>query len=134
MSGVVSGWTTCDINTSVHELPCFYALQETDNWTTFAMNVPTDHCRTAILCLLEVDHFRRSRVDNDRCTAILVGSTMLLSVCMPHSGRDEVDYIEALVSLRVTLTERKREGGFCIGGDLNLELKLDVDDDEHRGP
>ena len=53
----------------------------------------------------EVNHFRRSWVDNERCTAILVGSTMLLSVYVPHSGRDEVDYIEALESVRATLAE-----------------------------
>ena len=63
------------------------------------MNVPgyivcgTDHGRTAILCPREVSHFRRSFVANEKCTAILVGTTMLLSVYMPHSGYDEVDYI-----------------------------------------
>ena len=40
----------------LHDYPCFYDLQESDNWTTSAMNVPgyfgygTDHSRTAILC------------------------------------------------------------------------------------
>ena len=60
---------------------------------------------------------------------------MLLSVYMPHSGYDEVDYIEALESVRAALTEGKRTGAvdFFIGGDLNLELKLDIADDEHRG-
>ena len=70
----------------------------------------TDHGRTAILCPREVNHFRRSWVDNDRCSAILVGSKKLLSVYMPHSGGDEVDYIEALESVRDTLMEGKRMG------------------------
>ena len=35
---------------------------------------------------------------------------MLLSVYMPHSGRDEVDFIEALESVRATLMEGKRMG------------------------
>ena len=102
--------------TFCHELPCFYALQETDHWTISAMNVPgyvvygTDHGRTAMLCPREVNHFRRSWVDNERCTAILVGSTMLFSVFMPRSGRDEVEYIEALELVRATLTEGKRMG------------------------
>ena len=102
------------------------------------MNVPgyivygTDHGRTAILCPREVDHFCRSRVDSERCTAI-VGTTMLLSFYMPHSRYDEVDYIETLESVRAILTEGKREGAvdFFIGGDLNIELKLDITDDEH---
>ena len=35
---------------------------------------------------------------------------MLLSVYMPHIGRDEVDYIEALELVRATLMEGKRMG------------------------
>ena len=60
---------------------------------------------------------------------------MLLSVNVPHSGYDEVDYIEALASVRAVLTEGKREGAvdFFIGGDLNIERKLDIADDEQRG-
>ena len=83
----------------------------------------------------EVNHFRRSWVDNERCTAILVGTTVLLSVYMAHSGYDEADSIEALESVRAAVTEGKRKGAVdsFIGGDLNLELKLDIADDEHRG-
>ena len=57
------------------------------------------------------------------------------SVYVPHSGRDEVDYIEALESVRATLMDGKRMGrGFFIGGDLNIELKLSLADDGPRGP
>ena len=61
---------------------------------------------------------------------------MLLSFYMPHSGRDEVDYIEALEAVRATLVEGKRMGAvdFFIGGDLNIELKLCLADDGHRSP
>ena len=38
----------------------------------------------------------------------MVGSTMWLSVYMPHSCRDEGDYIEALDTVRATLTEGKK--------------------------
>ena len=103
------------------------------------MNVPgyivygADHGRTAILCPREVNHFRRSWVDNKRCTAILVGTMMLLSVYMPHSGHGEVDYIEALESVRATLMKGKKMGplDFFIVGDC--KLKLGLTDDEHRG-
>ena len=46
---------------------------------------------------------------------------MLLSVRMPHSGRDEEDYIEAVA--RTTLTEGKKAGAgdFFIGCDFGLE-------------
>ena len=69
----------------LHDLHCFYALQETDRWTTSAMNVPQffvygrDHGRTAILCPREFNHFRLSWVDQERSSAILVGSSMFLS-------------------------------------------------------
>ena len=57
---------------------------------------------------------------------------MLLSVYMPHSGRDEEDHIEALESVRATLTEGKRAGAFdfFFGGDI--ELRLDSTDNEHQ--
>ena len=100
----------------LNDFPCLHALQETDNWTTSAMNVPgffnvsdSDYGRTAILRPREVNHFRRSWADRERCTAIMVGSTMLLSV-MRHSGRDRLDYIEALETVRVTLTEGRKAG------------------------
>ena len=85
-----------------------------------------DHGRKAILCPREVNHFRRSLADHERCTAIVVGSTLLLSVYMPQRGRDEEDYIEALETVRATLIEGKRAGAvdFFIG-DLNIELRLD---------
>ena len=60
---------------------------------------------------------------------------MLLSVHMPHSGRDEEDYIEALETVRATLTEEKRAFAveFFIGGDLNIERRLDnTGGDLHR--
>ena len=69
-----------------------------------------DHGRTAISCLREVNHFRRSWIDNERCTAVMVGSTMLLSVNLPHSGRDEEDCIEALETVRTTLTKGEESG------------------------
>ena len=50
---------------------------------------------------------------------------MLLSVYMPHSGRDEEDDIGALGTVRATLTEGRQAGAiaFFIGGDINIELR-----------
>ena len=124
----------------LHDYPSVYALQETDNWTTSAMNVPSyivygnDHGKTVILCPREVNHFRRSWVDRDRCTAIMVETMMLLSVFLPHSGRDEEDYIEAFDTVRATLMEEKKQGAidFFTGRDLNIEFTLDnVNEDLH---
>ena len=116
----------------LHDYSCFYALQEIGSPV---MNVPgyivygNDHGRTAILCPREVNHFRRSWVDHERCTAIMVGSKMKRSVNMPHSGRDEEDFIEALETVRATLTEGRKAGAtdffFFFGGDLNIEFRLD---------
>ena len=53
----------------------------------------------------EVNHFPRSCVDHERCTTILVGSSILLSCQLPHSGRDEEDQVEALGAARNVMTE-----------------------------
>ena len=97
------------------------------------MNVPgyivygNDHGKTAISCPREVGHFRRSWVDHERCTASIVGSTMLLSVFMTLSGRDEEDHIKALVTVRDTLTEagRREPKISLLAGNLNIEFRLD---------
>ena len=98
VTGVVDGWTIYDTDTVfLHDFPCFYALRETDNWTISAMNVPgffaygCDHGGRAILRHRRLSHFRRSWVDHERCTAISVAPSMLLSVYMPHSGHGEED-------------------------------------------
>ena len=89
-TGVVSGWTKNDTDLFWHDFQSFHALQETDNWTTSAMNVPRnisygcDHGTTAILCprqIIFADHGLMMR-----CTAILVGPSMLLSVSVPEDG------------------------------------------------
>ena len=60
---------------------------------------------------------------------------MLLSVFMPHSGRDEEDYIEALETVRAPLTEGKKAGAvdFFISGDLNTKLGLDNANEDLHG-
>ena len=74
--------------------------------------------------------------DHEKCTAIMVGSSMLLSVSMPHSGRDEADYIEALETVRATLTEGREAGAidFFIGGEINIELRLGNAGEDLHGP
>ena len=109
----------------MHDFPCFYALQETDNRTTSAIPfLDTLHKVVTteehpILRPREVDHFRR-----ERCTA--VGSAVVLSVYLPHSGHDEEDYIEALETVRATLTDGKKAGAvdFSVGGNIDIELML----------
>ena len=93
----------------------------------------TNHGHRVILCPREVhqfrrswvNDFRRSLVDNFRCAppSFLMGSMMLLSVNLPHRGRNDVDFIEALEGVRATFVEGKRMGAveFFIGGDLNIE-------------
>ena len=102
----------------------------TDNWTTYAMNVVTlcmavfvgeqrfcAHGRFTISVVLGLT-MRDAQ-------PFVVGSTMLLSVCMPHSGRDEEDYIEALETVRATLTEWKKAGAAdFIGSDQTVEMIL----------
>ena len=91
--------------------------------------------KTAILCPRQVSQFRRSWISHERFTAILVGSTMILSVYMPHSGRDEEEYIATLEAVRDIMGEGKNMGAveFFIGGDINIELKLEPDHEDLQG-
>ena len=100
----------------LHDFPCFYALQETDNWTISAMDVlghivyGRDLGKTAILCFRQVCQFRQSWVSHERCTAILVGAMMILSVHLPHSGFDEEDYFATLEAVRNITDQGKKLG------------------------
>ena len=91
--------------------------------------------KTAILCPRQVSQFRRSWISHERISAILVGSTMILSVYMPYSGRDEEEYIATLEAVRGIMGEGKNMGAmdFFIGGDINIELKLEPDHEDLQG-
>ena len=105
------------------------------------MNVPghfvygRDLGRTAILCPGQVSHLRRSWISHERVTAILVGSMMILSVYMLHSGCDEEDYIMMIEAVRDIMSEGKSMGtvDYFIGGDLKIELKLETDHEDLQG-
>ena len=141
VTGVVSGWTTCDIN------------------TRFCTNFPVSmHCRRLIIGRLL------------QWTFLLTLCTVLIMVGQPFCAHGRLITFVALgltmgdappfrwvrqccfqftcrtVATRWTtstpqsrwglpLTEGKREGAvdFFNDGDLNIELKLDIADDEHRG-
>ena len=79
-------------------------------------------------CAHEISRFRRSWVDHQRCTAILVGSSMLLAFFLPHSGHDEEDYIATLETVRSIMNEGRKMGAVdvLIRGDINIELKLET--------
>ena len=116
----------------LHDFPCFYALQETDNWTISAMDVPghvvygRDLGKTATLCPRQVCQFRRSWVSHARCTAILVGAMMIFSVSLPYSGYDEEDHFATLEAVRDIVGEGKKLGAV----DINIELKLEPGDED----
>ena len=106
----------------------FFAPQETDHWKITEMEVENyivfgcEHCRKAILCPRHVSQFRRSWLCHARCTAIRVGSVMILSIYMQNSGCDEENYIAGLEIVKMIMEERKEMGAkdFFIG----IELKL----------
>ena len=91
--------------------------------------------KTAILCPRQVSQFRRSWVSHARCTAIFVGAMMILSIYLPHSGHDEEDHIANLEAVRDIMGEGKKLGAvdFFIGGDINIELKLELGDEDLQG-
>ena len=98
VGSVLNSWTICDTNIVFARFFQFFVLKETDRKVT-EMEMEDfivcgcDHGKTVILFPRQVCQFRLSWVSPARCTAILVGSMVILSVCMPHSGYDEEDYI-----------------------------------------
>ena len=52
---------------------------------------------------------------------------MILSVCLPHGGYDEGNNVATLEDIRITMEEGGAMGAkdFFIGGDINIELKLE---------
>ena len=82
-------------------------LQETDHWQVSEMTFSgcvvygCDHGKKAILCLQDVCQVRRSWESYERCTAILVGTMMILSVYMRLKRPRRGNYISELELVRV---------------------------------
>ena len=57
-----------------------------------------------------------------------------MSVYLPHSGYDEEDYFATLEAVWDIMGEGKKLGAvdFFIGGDINIELKLEPGDEDHQ--
>ena len=94
-----------------------------------------DHGKTALLCPGPVCQVRRTWDSHERSTAILVGSMMLLSFYMPRGGYDEETCIAVLETVKIIKEEGKKTGakGFFIGGDSNIELKLEGGREDFHG-
>ena len=142
-NGVVNGWTIC--NTSTDFCTTFHVFTLCKRltigrflpWMRLVIFIVygRDLGKTAILCPRQVCQFRRSWVSHERCMAILVGAMMILSVYLPHSGYDEEDYFATLEAVRNLVDEGKKLGAvdIFIGGDLNIELKLELGDEDLQG-
>ena len=76
-----------------------------------------------MLCPREVNHFRRSCTDYEKCTAILLGSSML--ICL-----DEWVHIEALGVVRNIMTEGRMAGAVDF---INIEMKLGKTGEDLQG-
>ena len=88
----------------------------------------------AILCPRQASQFRRAWVASGKCTAFLVVANFV-SVSARGGGYDEEKYVTTLEGVRIITEEGRATGAkdFFIGGDINIELKLDVGTDEFEG-
>ena len=75
-------------------------------------------------CALPVSPFV-GQLGHTRCTAVLVGSMMILSLYVPHGGYDEEDYITEVEVVKIIMEEEMGAKDCFIGGDINVELKLE---------
>ena len=67
--------------------------------------------------------------------SILVALLMIMSVYLPHGGYAEERSVAVLEDIRRIVEEARALGGkdFFIGGDTNIELKLDSDVQDFAG-
>ena len=81
----------------------------------------------ALATLLVSDQFcriERSWRFEERCTAVLFGTTLVMAVYAPDCGKD-LEMYEALISSVTRVMREGRRGGareFYITGDLNVEM------------
>ena len=141
VSGAVNGRFAASASMVARFSSVFLDLQETDNWKVTVMEVDNhmfhgcDHGKTAIMCPRQVSQFRRSWVGHERCKAILVVSLMILSVHMPHGGCVVEDYTEKLEVVKIIMEEgREMVAKYFIGGDINIELKLEEVSEDTQVP
>ena len=131
------------------DAPCILALQETRFWDTPCLTLPgfVIYGRPfGLATLLVSDRFfkiKRSWCTEERCTAVLFGSVMVMSVYAPDCKKELKIYEKFVEDAKKILREGRREGAksFYIAGDLNVELGLlctgddDVDEiNEMYGP
>ena len=106
-----------------------FSIQETKSWDVLELALPGCVCygsKSGFATLLVSKQFctiRRSWRHEERCTAILFGTTLVMAVYAPGSSKD-MELYEACVSsvLRVIQGHRGGAKKFHITGDLNVEL------------
>ena len=95
-------------------------------------------CKSGFATLLVSEHFRtikRSLDFEERCTAILLGTTLVMAAYAPASGKSTELYEAFISSVLKVLREGPRGGArdFYITGDLNVELGMMYRRKRHRG-
>ena len=77
-----------------------------------------DQGKTAVVCPGLVGQLRRSWDRYERCTAILIGFMMVLSVYMPHGRYDEENHVTELEFVKSIMEEEKKMEAkdFFLGG------------------
>ena len=118
-------------------LPVILVLQETRSWTANELHLlglvenGNEFGLASILisyCLSSVQKSWR----RESCTAVLVGFSMVMSVCAPDSGKDLEEYKKFLEEVTHFLRVGWRNWAqhFSIAGDFNIDLGLLCIDEE----
>ena len=111
-------------------VPAMFSIQETRSWDVPNLTLPGYVCygsKSGLATLLVSKQFctiKRSWKHEERCTAILFGTTLVMAVYASDSSED---MCEACVSSVFRVLREGRRGGankFYITGDLNVELMM----------
>ena len=118
-------------------LSLFY-LQETKSWDAANLTLPGCVCygsKFGLATLLVSNQFctiKRSWTFEERCTAILFGTTLVMAAYAPDSSKD-MEMYEAFLSGVLEVLRGGRRGGareFHITRDLNVELGMMCTDEK----
>ena len=111
--------------------PVIFSIQETKSCDVFDLKLPGYVChggKSGFSLLKQFCTIKTQGRHEERCAAILFGTTLVMAVYAPDSSDDMVLYETFVLSVLRVLRERRRGGvkKFYFTGDVNVELGIIV--------
>ena len=110
-------------------VPVIFSIQETKSCDVLDLKLLGYVChggKSGFATLEQFCTIKTSWRHEERCTAILFGTTLVMTVYAPDSSKDMELYETCVLSVLRVLRERRRGGvnKFYVTGDINVELGI----------